>query len=184
VIGGGYATRDDQTCPPGAQTPGGGGGGGGDGGSGGEGLPAGSDVDGNGGADLVVTSAQAGGGSAAMVAVSTYESFWMQPAWWQDPGTGWAGITPLVGDINGDRKADYVFLADAGAEGTRAYVARSTGSGLAPPQLWWNGIGYEYDWIKPTLNWVRAGVGGGRVGTAGPGRPWRGLGVAGRCCSR
>jgi hypothetical protein len=103
------------------------------------------DIDGNGGADLVLTIKEPGGGSAAMAAVSTYEGFWLQAPFWRDAGTGWAGITPLVGDVNGDRKADYVFLANAGAESTRAYVARSAGGLFGAPQLWWNGVGYNYD---------------------------------------
>ena len=109
------------------------------------------DVDGNGGADLILTTSQPSGGSAALVLLSTFQSFWYQGAWWSDPNTGWAGITPLVGDVNGDGKADFIFLANNNGVGTNAYVALSTGSGFGIPQLWWNGTGYGYSGIKAAL---------------------------------
>jgi hypothetical protein len=102
------------------------------------------DVDKNGAADLVVTTIPVGGGSAAYVLLSTWSGFWQQPAWWSDSGTGWSGITPLVGDVTADGKADYIFMANDNGNGIKAYVAASSGSGFGTPSVWWNGSGWSY----------------------------------------
>lgn len=112
--------------------------------------PVAGDMDGNGATDLVLVTNEPSGGSAAHVALSTWEGFLPLQTWWRDSGVGWNGITPMIGDVNGDKKYDYAFMADSGS-GTHVYVAQSFGSGLGVPQLWWNGAGYGYKGIKPLL---------------------------------
>ena len=59
------------------------------------------DVDHNGCTDLVLTSSEATG-SAMWSLLSTCQGF-LSPAKWLDgTGFGWSGVTPLVGDVNGD----------------------------------------------------------------------------------
>jgi hypothetical protein len=155
-----------------------------------------SDVDGNRGADLVLTTDEGSAGSAGMVLLSTWQGFLSPARWWNGAGFGWGGVTPLVGDVNGDRKADYVYLTNEGANGTKAFVALSTGSGLTAPQLWWNGTGYGYGGIKASLGDVDGNRGAdlilttdeGATGSAGmvllstwqgflpPARWWNGTG--------
>ena len=110
-----------------------------------------SDVDGNGGSDLVMTTSEPTGGTAAIVALSTYQGFLAPQKWWNNNTFGWSGVTPLVGDVDGDKVADYVFLTNEGVNGTKAWVAKSTKTGLTTPQLWWNGKGYGYSGIKASL---------------------------------
>lgn len=113
------------------------------------GSPARSDVDNNGGADLfAMVPSQTG--SAGYVLVSTWQSFLTQ-YWWDGTGYGWSGVTPLVGDVNGDHKADLVFLTDEGANGTKAFVSLSNGPSFGVPQLWWTGTGFMYSGIKASL---------------------------------
>lgn len=86
------------------------------------------DVDKNSALDVIVTTIPAGDGTAAYPLLSTWQSFWQRPAWWSDSGTGWSGITPFTGDVTGDGKADYVWIADDNGVGTKAYVGVSNGS--------------------------------------------------------
>src|SRR4029450_13716002 len=104
-----------------------------------------SDVDNNSASDLVLTTASPGGGSAATVLKSTWSGFWLQsPAWWSDTGVGWSGITPLVSDVTGDNKADYIFAANDHGTRIKVYVAASSGSGFGGPPEWWSGPGWSY----------------------------------------
>lgn len=112
--------------------------------------PVTGDVDGNGADDLILTTAEPIGGSAAQVLLSTWQGFLAPHTWWQDAGTGWTGITPMVADVTGDGKADFAFLADGGT-GSPVYVGTSTGSSFDTPQLWWSGTGYGYSGIKTSL---------------------------------
>lgn len=114
------------------------------------GLVNSSDIDGNSASDLVLTTSEPGGGSASMALRSTWEGFISPVKWWGDSTVGWAGIKPLVADVNGDKKSDYVFVANSGP-GVRIYVALSNGSGFGVPQLWWNGDGYGYQGAKVLL---------------------------------
>ncbi len=108
-----------------------------------------SDVDHNGASDLVLVTNEPTGGSGATMLVSTWQGFWQLPAqWWRDPTVGWAGITPFVGDVNGDGNADYVFAANAGNGGVAVYVALSSGNGFGIPQLWWSGNQFDYNATK------------------------------------
>jgi surface antigen len=110
----------------------------------------GGDVDGNGCADLVITTNEAAGFKAFSL-LATCNIFLTPQQWLDGPGYGWSGVTPLTGDVNGDKKADYVFLTNEGANGTKAYVALSTGSGFLSPQQWWNGTGVMYSGVKASL---------------------------------
>ena len=120
------------------------------GGGGTTGSPARSDVDNNGGADMfaMVTSPN---GVIGYSMLSTYQSFLAPQQWWNGTGLGWSGVTPLVGDVNGDKKADLVFLTNEGTNGTKAYVALSNGTSFGTPQLWYNMTGLMYSGIKPSL---------------------------------
>jgi len=111
-----------------------------------------SDVDNNRAADLVLTTDEPSGGSAGWVLLSTWQSFLSPAKWWNGSVYGWSGVTPLVRDVNGDRRADFVYLTNEGANGTKAFVALSTGSGWIAPQLWWNGTGWGYSGIKGYLS--------------------------------
>jgi hypothetical protein len=108
------------------------------------------DVDNNGGEDLVLTVSKPNG-SDAFVLLSTYANFMAPQPWWDGTAYGWSGITPLVGDVNGDRRADYVVLTNEGANGTKAFVATSNGTRFGFAQLWWDGLGWGYSGIKPSL---------------------------------
>lgn len=108
------------------------------------------DVDNNGGEDLIITVSKPTG-SDAYVLLSTYGGFMAPQWWWNGTAYGWSGLTPLVGDVNGDRRADYIILTNEGANGTKAFVATSNGSGFGSAQLWWNGAGWGYAGIKPAL---------------------------------
>lgn len=69
-----------------------------------------SDVDANGAADLVLTTNEPTGGTGAMVALSTWQGFIPPQKWLNASSFGWSGVTPLVGDVTGDKVADYVFV--------------------------------------------------------------------------
>jgi hypothetical protein len=112
--------------------------------------PAMGDADGNGCADLIIVTNEPTG-SKAFVLLATCLSFLSPQLWWNGTGLGWSGITPLAGDVNGDKKADFVYLTNEGANGTKGFVAKSTGSGFTTPQLWWNGTGLMYGGIKAYL---------------------------------
>jgi hypothetical protein len=135
---------------------GGGSSGGGSGGSSGGGTarrPASPDVDGNGAMDLVLSTDEGASGTGVFALLSTYHRF-LDPASWLDGHVfGWGGVKPLAGDVNGDGRADYVFLTNEGANGTKVFVSLSTGHGFSPPQLWWNGIGWGWDGIKPATGY-------------------------------
>ena len=76
----------------------------------------------------------------------------LDPAqWWSNAGIDWSNITPLVGDVTGDGKADYVYAVNNNNTGINVYVAASTGSGFSAPQLWWNGTGWSYNYSKFNL---------------------------------
>jgi hypothetical protein len=109
------------------------------------------DVDGNGCEDLVLTT-QESVGSKAFILRSTYQSFMAPAYWWNGSAFGWSGITPLTGDVNGDKKADYIVLTNEGTNGTKAFVSLSNGeTGFGSPQLWWTGTGVGYTGIKAYL---------------------------------
>lgn len=120
------------------------------GGSGGaNGTSARSDLDNNGGADLFAM-VPTQNGVAGYSLVSTHQSF-LNQYWWDGTGLGWNGVTPMTGDVNGDKKADLVFLTDEGVNGTKAFVALSNGSGFGTPQLWWTGTDFMFSGIKASL---------------------------------
>jgi surface antigen len=108
------------------------------------------DVDGNGGEDLVITTNETGG-SKAFVLLSTYGTFLSPQLWWDGTGWGWAGITPLVADVDHSGKADYILLSDESGTGTAAHVGTSNGSTFSTLQLWWNGTSWGYSGIKPVV---------------------------------
>lgn len=112
-------------------------------------TPLVADVTGDGKADYIFIANNGAAGVVVYVAASTGSSFSAPVVWWHDSGTGWSGITPLVGDVNGDKQDDYVFLANSGS-GTNAYVATSSGSTFAVPQLWWQSS-WGYGGIKANL---------------------------------
>jgi hypothetical protein len=108
------------------------------------------DVDGNGGTDLILTTSEPAG-SKAFVLLSTYISFLSPQMWWDGTGLSWSGITPFTGDVDGNKKADYIYMTDEGANGTKAFVSKSSGSAFAAPQLWLHVPGWMYAGIKAYL---------------------------------
>jgi hypothetical protein len=108
------------------------------------------DMNGDGAEDLVLTTSQPGGGTAVIVALSTQSAFNVLPAWWSDIYTSWANMTPLVGDVTGDKVADYTFITPS-ATGVTAWVLASTKTGLQTPQDWWDGAGWSYTNIKANM---------------------------------
>ena len=88
-------------------------------------APLAGDFDGDGRTDVGLFYA---GSGTAFVARSTGQGFTGYALWLADPGAGRAGL-PLVGDFNGDQRAD---LALPQPDGTRA-IATSTGTHFDPP---------------------------------------------------
>lgn len=109
-----------------------------------------SDLLGDGNDDIVLVTHDADGATGINIGASTGNGFWMKPQWLHDPYTNWADVVPMVGDVSGDGKADYVYLLPS-ANGTQAWVLTSTGSTFNPAQLWWNGAGWGFAGIKPAL---------------------------------
>jgi len=66
------------------------------------------DINGDGAADLVLTYKEPNGTLSVHVGLSTQAGFWMN-LWWYDPYTSWDAMAPLVGDVTGDKVADYTF---------------------------------------------------------------------------
>lgn len=110
-----------------------------------------SDTDNNGAADFVITARRDDQFADIRSGLSTWQGF-MQPNVWRPlNGYGYDGITPLVGDVTGDNRADYVFVTNEYSNGVKAFVAKSNGSGFDAPKLWWSGPGYGYNGIKLSL---------------------------------
>ncbi len=110
-----------------------------------------SDVDNNFGADLLLMTNEGVNGSKGFVSLSTYESFLSPQQWWNGSPYYWPGVTPLVGDMTGDHKADLVYLTNEGAGGTKVFVAASNGSGFNAPVQWLNATYWGYAGVKPML---------------------------------
>jgi len=109
------------------------------------------DTDNNGAADFVITARRDDQYADVRTGLSTWQGF-MEPNVWRPlDGYGYDGITPLVGDVTGDNKADYVFVTNDYSNGVKAFVAKSNGSSFDTPRLWWNGAGYSYEGIKVSL---------------------------------
>ena len=106
------------------------------------------DLTGDGKAELVMTAKRSDGFADIRVLLSSGTSFQDAGVWRGLDGYGFDGITPLVADVTGDKKADVVFLTNEGANGIKAYAVASTGTGLGTPALWWTGTGYGYNGIK------------------------------------
>ena len=114
--------------------------------------PMAGDVNGDGLDDVILT-VDKGNAGTGVVVLKTNPGGWSNApeSWAAYPLLGWRGVTPLLGDVNGDKAADYVLLTNEGANGTKAWVALSTKTGFAPLRAWWNGVGYGYGGIKPNL---------------------------------
>ena len=111
------------------------------------------DLNADGRDDLVLTTIPVGGGTAAYVLLNSSSGFGSPAAWWQDSSVGWSGITPMVGDLTGDGRVDYTFLANDNNTGVKFYVAATNaqGNGFGAPALWRNLPGWGYSGIKPSL---------------------------------
>ncbi|MFH1084554.1 MAG: hypothetical protein V1772_02155 [Chloroflexota bacterium] len=103
---------------------------------------ASADVSGDGRADLV------GFGSAGvLVALSTGAGYGSPQLWLNNLGAspaggGWTSFDKyprVLGDVNGDGRADAIGFGEAGA-----WVALSTGTSLQWPQLWLRNFGYSF----------------------------------------
>ncbi|GIH06658.1 hypothetical protein Rhe02_47250 [Rhizocola hellebori] len=108
------------------------------------------DMNGDGAEDLVLTTNEPTGGTAVNVALSTRTGFATQTLWWFDIYTDWTNMTPLIGDVTGDKVADYTFTTPS-PTGVKAWMLKSTYAGLAQPQVWWDGSGWVYSRIKANL---------------------------------
>jgi hypothetical protein len=80
----------------------------------------------------------------------TRQGFTYDKQWWADAGTAWSGIIPLVGDVTGDKVADFTILGNSGT-GVRAYVGTSDKHTFGVPQLWWDGTGWDFTRIKANM---------------------------------
>jgi hypothetical protein len=105
-------------------------------------------VDGDHEADLVFITNEGAYGSKGFLlrSTNTYVEYW-----WNGAGLGWGGITPFVGDADGDTKADLVFMTDEGANGTKFFESKSTTIGFATPQQWASVPGWIYAGVKAYL---------------------------------
>ena len=108
--------------------------------------------------DLVILTDAGADGTKARVLRSNGSAFSTNELWWDGSVYGWSGIKPLLSDVTGDRLEDLVIITDAGADGTRARVLASSGSGFPTNQLWWDGSVYGWDGIKPLLGDVQVGI--------------------------
>jgi surface antigen len=111
------------------------------------------DIDNNGKADLVITTIPTGGGTAAYVLMNGAGGFSTPSAWWSDSGVGWSGMTPMLGDVTNDGRADYVFAANDNNAGIKVYVAATNAqaTGFGTPSLWSNLVGWSYTYSKIRL---------------------------------
>ncbi len=108
------------------------------------------DFNGDGKADIASLNDLGSGNSNVQVFTSTGSTFNSPVQWSNLPGWGWNGMKPLVGDFNGDGKADFASLNDGG-NGSNVQVLISTGSTFNSPVQWINLLGWGWNGMKPVV---------------------------------
>ncbi len=93
-------------------------------------IPITGDFNGDGKADVALLNNGASGasGSEVMFAASTGSGYQPLVRWANLPGWSWDGIKPLVGDFNGDGKADLALVRQATGDGADVYALYGTSS--------------------------------------------------------
>jgi hypothetical protein len=107
------------------------------------------DANGDGKADVVTLNNNGTSGTSIHVFPSSGSSFGNQQQW-NNVTWAWTGLTPLLGDVTGDGKADLVTLNNNGSNGTSIHVFKSTGSSFAS-QVMWRNTTWGYTGIKALL---------------------------------
>ena len=79
------------------------------------------DANGDGKADVVTLNNNGTSGTSIHVFPSSGSSFGNQQQW-NNVTWAWTGLTPLLGDVTGDGKADLVTLNNNGSNGTSIHV--------------------------------------------------------------
>ncbi|GAA0586425.1 hypothetical protein HPO96_11110 [Kribbella sandramycini] len=110
------------------------------------------DVDGDGKADIAVQNATADGGFEVLV--FTAASNFAQPVNWltSDAAGQWTRSTPVLADLDGDRKADFVSMRNLDGCRTSVEVFRSSGTGFAAGASAYDSGAGNYCWEKSKIS--------------------------------
>jgi hypothetical protein len=98
------------------------------------------DFNGDGKADVAALLDDRDGTVTLWVLLSNGTTFSRVQVWWSSGSTtwDWSRIKVVAGDFNGDGKTDVGLYCDYGGRTAKMWVLRSTGSGFAPPKVWWD----------------------------------------------